>query len=641
MPVKIVDKSSKEVGPSLSNALGVTPKSHFTVIKGGKVEKQDKEVLQGTHLSKDDAFEPYYFDPAKQTDEAIVLRPPFKPDQLAMLTQRNNTLGQLITAMEVNIDGTGWSIEKRNPEEDEDTDDDENIDRLTRWFEEPYPRTSMTTLRRKTRRDLEKVGYAFIEVLRAVDGTLMFLKRIDADMMRLVKLDVAVPVEETVERDGEEMQVLMHKRERRFAQVQGKKVVYFKEYGASRDLNRNTGEWADPGETLDAELRATEVLYFTVNEDPSSAYGVPRWINQIPSVLGSRKAEELNLDFFNSGGLPPALIFIQGGELTEEVRKQVQQYLSGRGSSIHRGGVIEVHSTGGSIDSPGNVRVTVERFGSERMQDSMFENYDERCELRVRSAFRLPPIFVGKSQDYSYATAFASYTVAEAQVFKPEREEFDEIINTTIMRELDPDGEYEYRSMGLTVNDVQTQIEAMGIVADKVERDSLIETVNEIAGVKLVSKDEDENEGMPFGGAPPGQPGGAPPGADPGEVLPEGDQSGAEAQPGSSPNGPAPPGQPQPGTPAQRAEKMDTFDMMMLVNKWCQSILDPDNISSDEVQMVERVVRSMDDATRKQFDSYAAMRLMGALDYDFEGGVELVGAAGAMMAAHEHTDDSA
>jgi hypothetical protein len=30
---------------------------------------------------------------------------------------------------------------------------------------------------------------------------------------------------------------------------------------------------------------------------------------------------------------------------------------------------------------------------------------------------------------------------------------------------------------------------------------------------------------------------------------------------------------------------------------------------------------------------------MGALDYDFEGGVELVGAAGDIMAAHEHADD--
>jgi PBSX family phage portal protein len=628
MPVKIVDKSETK-GPSLQNALGVQGNkvSHFTLIKGGKVDKADKEVLQGTDISKDDAFEPYYFDPSKQTDEAMVLRPPYSPSQLAMLTQRNNTLGQLVTAMEVNIDGTGWVIEKKELAEDEDPEEDEEIKRLTQWFDEPYPRTSMTTLRRQVRRDLEKVGYAFIEVLRSIDGEIMFLKYIEADMMRLVKLDEAVPVEETVWRDGEQMEILMHKRERRFAQVQGKKVVYFKEYGASRDLNRNDGMWAAPGDSVELEERATEVLYLTVHEDVASSYGVPRWINQIPSVLGSRKAEELNLDFFNSGGLPPALIFIQGGELTAEVRKQVQQYMSGRGSSLHRGGVIEVHSTGGSIDSPGNVRVTVERFGSERMQDSMFENYDLRCEERVRAAFRLPPIFVGKSQDYSFATAFASYTVAEAQVFTPEREEFDEIINNTIMRELDPDGEYVYRSLPLTVNDVATQLEALMLVKDKLSGEGLITAVNEATGMSLKfdeeAEEENEEEEMPFGQGPPDA---AVP--DP-TIAPE---NAPAAVPGEPPS-------PGAGSPTQLAEKMDTFDMMLLVNKWCQSILEPQEANKEEVAMIERVVRQMDSATRKQFDSYAAMRLMGALDYDFEGGVELVGAAGDIMAAHEHADD--
>ncbi len=77
---------------------------------------------------------------------------------------------------------------------------------------------------------------------------------------------------------------------------------------------------------------------------------------------------------------------------------------------------------------------------------------------------------------------------------------------------------------------------------------------------------------------------------------------------------------------------------MALVNTWCASILNPKEVSKDEIAMLESVVRRMDPATRAQFDAYAAMRLMGALEYDFEGGVELVGAA-ALIQAHEHTDD--
>lgn len=621
MAIKRVDSEGNPL--TIGNALGVsgdkTP-ARFTLIKGGKVTKADKAVLVGTDIEKDDAFEAYYFDPKKQDAKAQILRPPYQPKVLSALCQKNNSLGQMITTMEVNIDGTGWVIEKETIVDDEaDPEEDDEKKRLTEWFDEVFPRISMTTLRRETRRDLEKVGYAFIEVLRAVDQTLMFLKFIPSDQMRLVKLDEAVMVESTVMRDGTEMKVMMWRRERRFAQVQGAKVVYFKEYGASRDLDRDTGEWAEKGATLPVDKRASEVLYFRVHEDAATSYGVPRWINQIPSVLGSRKAEELNLEFFNAGGLPPALIFIQGGELTGEVRKQVQQYLSGKGASMHRGGIVEVHATGGSVDSAGNVKVTVERFGSERMQDSMFENYDVRCEERVRSSFRLPPIFVGKSKEYSFATAFASYTVAEAQVFVPEREEFDEVINNTIMRELND--EYVFRSMPLTVNDVTTQLEALGLVQDKLSDEGLVTAVNEATGLSLKvdeDADEDDEEDLEPQGFLPGQEPGVPP-----------------PVPGVDGDGIPPP---QPGTPPTRRQEMDTFEMMELVQRWCDAMSTQD-VPELEVEAMREQIVKMDHNTRVQFDGYAAMRLFGgALDYDLRGGIDLIGAA-SEIAEHEHDHD--
>jgi len=599
---------------SLGNAMGVQgdPASHMTVVKTGTVSKQDKAVLAGSHFEKDDAFEAFFFDPRKNDPEAQVLRPPFQPQQLTMLCQRNNTLGQMIAAMEVNIDGTGWEIERDDEaEENDEPKNDPEKEKLEDWFKEPFPRTSFTTLRRETRRDLEQVGYAFMEVLRSIDGELMFLKHIPAHQMRLVKLDEPVLVEQKVQRDGQEMEVVMNVRERRFAQIISKRVIYFKEYGASRELNRLTGEWSE--EKLDIKDRATEVLYFTVYEDAKTPYGVPRWINQIPSVLGSRKAEELNLDFFNSGGLPPALIIIQGGELTPEVRKQLQQYMSGKGSSYHRAGIVEVAASGGSLDKPGTVRVTVERFGSERIQDSMFENYDARCEERVRSSFRLPPIFVGKAQDYSFATAFASYTVTEAQVFQPERDEFDEIINNTIMRELDPEGEFIFRSLPLTVDDVQTKLEALGIVAEDLSRETRVGAVNEIVGMTLVPDDsEPEEPEPPVIVAPVGEP--AP-------AL----TAGVENPPNTS----------QPATPPSRKEAMDTFDMMDLVGQWCRAQL-TNEVSATETELMRTTIERMDAVTRQRFDGYCTLKMMSAVDHDMIGAVELVGAASSIA---ERPDD--
>jgi PBSX family phage portal protein len=610
------DEPGTNVVP-LDTVLGVQGGSHMTIVRSGKVSKQDKQVLSGSDIEKDDAFEAFFFNPKKANDpNAQLLRPPYDPKQLSSLSQKNNSLGQMVAAMEVNIDGTGSVIEKAAPDEEDDPlSEDPEKERIEQWFKEPFPRTSFMTLRRETRRDLEIYGYAYMEVLRALDGTLMFLKRIPANQIRLVKLDEAVQVEQTLKRDGEDMKILMNVRERRYVQKQGTKMVYFKEYAGSRELDRDSGEWAEG--TLPAEKRATEILEFKIYEDVNSAYGVPRWINQIPSVLGSRKAEELNLDFFNSGGLPPALVLIQGGELTTEVRKQLQQYMSGRGSSFHRAGIVEVAATGGSIDSPGNVRVTVERFGSERMSDSMFEKYDERCEMRVRSSFRLPPIFVGKADDYSFATAFASYTVTEAQVFRPERDEFDEIINNTIMRELDPEGVYVYRSLPLTVQDINNQLEALGFVKEDLSKEGRIEAVNEITGMSLKPNEFEEKDPNEEPEIPPIIANLAPPGT---------------PAPGTpAPGAPAP----QPVVPPSRVQAMDTFDMMELVAQWCRGQMTNELSEADVEIMRQQIIRLSDDE-RQKFDGYCTMRMMSAIDHDLMGAVELLGAASSIP---EHADD--
>jgi capsid portal protein len=174
-------------------------------------------------------------------------------------------------------------------------------------------------------------------------------------------------------------------------------------------------------------------MHFQVIPDAHTPYGVPRWINQMPSVLGSRKAEEFNLEFFDNGGVPPVMILLQGGTLGSETRKAIEQMSTGEAKTNNRMQILEVEPTGGSLSQTPQAKVTVERFGGDRTTDSMFEKYDERCEERVRRAFRMPPIFVGQSKDYNFATAFASYVVAEAQVFKPERDAFDEIFTMRLL----------------------------------------------------------------------------------------------------------------------------------------------------------------------------------------------------------------
>lgn len=545
MKVTTVDRDSAAVAMKAPTDLDRIQKSlglqaSVTVSARPKMAAEDQEVLTAgsSALANEDLFPPILFDPTEARD-TLLIYPPYNLHALEHLTLLNNSLLSCISAYEVNIDGTGHIIERENQLQDGtvadvDSDDDATfiveddiIEGVNDFFKEVWPQKSLMTVRRQIRRDEETTGNGYMEVIRSISGDIVYARRLDPKFIRLVNLDAPVPVTRQVRRFGEDMEVTMPTRERRFAQASNehsaltstnengvssstgtaetnmaismedarKRVVFFKEFGASRELNKRTGQWAREGEEIDPNMRATELIHFTAMPDVHTAYGVPRWINQTPSVLGSRRAEELNLDFFNSGGIPPIMVVVEGGELAQRVRENLQQYLWNPLATKHNAAIIEATQTGGQLDGTNNVRVRVERFGAERQKDSMFENYDDKCERRVRSSFRLAPIFVGRTEDYSFATAFASYVVGEVQVFKPERREFDETINGTLMREFNQklikEGEERmiFRSMPLQTVDAQTQIRAVNVAKDVATNESLINSINEVADLRLKPKE--------------------------------------------------------------------------------------------------------------------------------------------------------
>lgn len=124
------------------------------------------------------------------------------------------------------------------------------------------------------------------------------------------------------------------------------------------------------------------------------------------------------------------------------------------------------------------------KFGQEMVSDSMFEGYDDKCERRVRGSLRLPPLFVGKAEDYSYATAFASYAVAEAQVFKPERDEFDQIINVTLMRGLGA-SDLIFKSNVLAIHDAVIQLKAVDMAGEEITGEEKVKSLNNISSLSM------------------------------------------------------------------------------------------------------------------------------------------------------------
>lgn len=441
-------------------------------------------AMESQAFEPEDQFKNYYVNGNASTGSPVLLKPPYDPVRLRQLVQENNTLSPCISAMEVNVDGTGQEV---IPVDDEAGDTEWDLaEAMGAIFEEPYPNESFLSQRKAMRVDMEATGNAYLEVIRNLKEEIVFLRPIFPENIRLVALDKEfATVTKKVKRNGVELEVKVRVRERMFAQLSGDKLVYFAEYGSSRKLDRNSGKWSD---TIAPEMRATEVIHFLVDKDSQSPYGIPRWISQLPSVLGQRAAEELNLEFFNSGGIPPIIVSLVGGQFTQESKDLIAAIFGGGAKTKMGAAVLEAVPTGGSIDKEGKAEVKFERFGAEGQKDAMFEVYDDKCEIRIRKAFRMPPIFIGKTQDYTYATAFASYVVAEEQVFSPERKEFDDKLNTTLMR--DPSmggGLYKIVSNPLTVKDItiQMQILQFALTQKAITNEEYIDQVNTIASLGL------------------------------------------------------------------------------------------------------------------------------------------------------------
>lgn len=503
-------------------------------------ERLTKDIATGGEVSATllDAEDQFFRDYLRIHAGPSLIAPPIAPERLERLVAENNALEPCISAMVTNISCTGYEIVPREgTEADLSEEQKSQRDRIQQFLDEVAPRKSFKRVRKELRRDLQATGNSYMVLERNALGDLAFIRRAPAKSMRIIKLDEPVSVTVSMTRNDQEVSITTMRAERRFAQKVGTKLVYYKEYGASRDLNRTTGEWAPAG-SLAANVRAHEIIHDKDIEDVKSPYGVPRWITQLPSVLGSRMAEEYNLTFFQSGGVPPVIIFVAGGMVSEQVSKALNDYLSGGAKDKQRSVAVEVPSSG-NLDNEKPANVQVERFGSQE-QDSTFENYDEKCELRIRRSFRLPGIFLGMADSYNFATAHASYVVAEAQVFAPEREEEDERYNMTIMREIDDSGEWLLQSNELSVKDVNLQLKALQMVSTVrgVAVSDFVSELSRVSGVDIdVAEDHQEDVIGVDGTADTGDGNPPPEGTQP----PQGaDQNAGGPPPANAPDAPEP-----------------------------------------------------------------------------------------------------
>lgn len=360
------------------------------------------------------------------------IKAPYDLLTLDAIYEKSNITKQCVAAYVTNIALNGWDVV---PVSNHITVDESERQILQSFVDSANYDESLTSVHAGVVEAFERRGHAYIEVIRDRKGRVAILRNVPGLTMSLCpKNPEPVEVSYDVVRGPRISLITEYKTFRLYRQQIGGKVVYFKEFGDPRSLNRTTGQFGTPAAKVAPVDEATEIIHF--KQSSEDVYGVPRWINQLPSILGSREAEEVNLRYFEDNTVPPMLLTVAGGRLTAESFRQLKALLTARGVGKERQNqilLLEAVPERESLEDKGSVSLKVDKLTDTRQSDGLFKEYDEANQSKVMSSFRLAPINIGKSADHNYATAQTAMFVAESQVYAPLRRVYDEWYNKRLV----------------------------------------------------------------------------------------------------------------------------------------------------------------------------------------------------------------
>lgn len=403
-----------------------------------------------------------------------IILPPFDMLTLSMLIENNSELGQCIEAMETNVDATGHRFVSRlrledsalpmndydkekiaiEPEQQKLLDESKKEKvRLINFFTYAT-KESFISFRRKLRKDIETTGNAYFEVIRNMAGEIQGFTHLPSYQVRLGKLEedqvettrkilelqvdgsVKIKDQKVITRFRTFVQSRFINQGRTNSSITGHKVVWFKEFGDNRIYSKIDGKRK---KNIPIKDRATEIVHLKLYS-PRSPYGLPRYIGNLLSIFGDRAAEEINWITFKNNNIPSMVFLVSNGQLTEASIKRIESFVESQiQGSDNRSKflIVEAEKLGDEEgEDGGQVKISIESLTKDQHNDAMFQAYSVNNQDKIRRCYRLPPIFVGKAKDYNKSTADSSRRLADEQIFKPERDEFDECMNRYVFPEM-------------------------------------------------------------------------------------------------------------------------------------------------------------------------------------------------------------
>lgn len=415
---------------------------------------------------------------------------PYPMNQLRIVVENSSILQQAIAAYTNNIVGYGIVPEYI----DESTEDSgqstewDLAEEVLDWLSIDQP---LEGLFKQVLDDREVTGNAFLEVIRDDKGNVIQLERIKPELVQLSKPE-ADPVLTKVVHKGKEKMVW-----KKFRKFKVDKYV-FKEFGDPRQIDYMTGEPLNretEGNKFmerDGRYAAREILHLKIGTDH---WGIPRWIGNLVALLGARKAEELNFRYFTQGRHTPMAVLIKNGQLSEGAETALSSYVGEIGSEAmqHKILVLEAEKVTDGLDDKDKVDIEIKSLADMLQTDALFLEYDDKVREKVLSSFRLPPVYVGLSQDYNRSTVEEAKRIAEEQVFQAEREALEDLFNRHLL------ASYQLKEVKIEVRGPELSndaliIEALDKLGARFSNNEARAIVGKLVGVELPVLQGEQNE---------------------------------------------------------------------------------------------------------------------------------------------------
>lgn len=409
-------KPARNIGVRIIKAqdAGAAP----SVFNQGQIEKSEKSE----QLNRETA-----------SSAAEWIAHPVNMQGLKELVDNSTILPQCIRAYKNNIAGFGISVHYTDDYEEE------TAEMKAEWAaaERVVTLLNMDCMTKEVFenviRDRETYGIAYCEVIRDMQGNVAQLDFI----IDTPSIDMTYPLDPYVDTEyfykGEA--ISRKKKFRKFRQSIAGKTVYFKEFGDPRIMDKWDGSYIETDKKkIDIDSQANEIIDFRLGSLP---YGEVRWIGQVLTVDGCRRAEILNNSYFRKGRHTPLMILVNGGTLSDDAFEKLQAYMNEiEGEKGQHSFLVleaETNEVSSAFETGKKPEVEIKDLANILQKDELFQEYQENGRKKTQSAFLLPDLYVGYTTDFNRATAQTAMEVTEKQVFQPERMSLAWTVNNRLL----------------------------------------------------------------------------------------------------------------------------------------------------------------------------------------------------------------